>query len=396
MSEPASRRVVVSGWFWGQLATGSGQYVHALVEYLPEVGASDTYTLVLPKARFPNGLEDGPAIHGAWQCRLVATPFDRIDENLAKLWFEQVSFPYLCRRIRADLAFVPYWGAPAWHPCRVAVTVHDLIPLLLADYRGGRLQRAYTRLVGWTARRADLVLTDSQSSRSDLVQHLGIPDDKAHAVLLAAGSHYRPIADTAVLEAVRRRYDLPSHFILYLGGFDVRKNVVRLVQAYARLVHDPSVQDPDLGGLDSVESDAIPRLVIAGSLPAKDSAFAPDPRLAAETAGVADRVRFAGWVDEADKPAIYNLADVFVFPSLYEGFGLPVAEAAACGVRVVTSDRSSLPEVAPEAILVDPEDETGLARGIVQALRAPAQPRKRSARSWRDVAAETARVWQGG
>jgi glycosyltransferase involved in cell wall biosynthesis len=104
---------------------------------------------------------------------------------------------------------------------------------------------------------------------------------------------------------------------------------------------------------------------------------------------VADRVHFSGWMEEADKPALYSLASLFVFPSLYEGYGLPVAEAAACTTPVVTSNRSSLPEVAPDALLVDPEDVDALAAAMAQALAASRPPSSAQRRTWRDVAHET-------
>ena len=106
----------------------------------------------------------------------ASTPFDRLNTNLAKLWFEQVTFPRACRRLRADVAFVPYWGSPWWQPCPVVVTVHDLIPLLLPLYRGG-CSSVDTALVSRTARRAAAVLTDSEASRRDIIAHLGIPAD---------------------------------------------------------------------------------------------------------------------------------------------------------------------------------------------------------------------------
>ncbi|MCB0202931.1 MAG: glycosyltransferase family 4 protein, partial [Anaerolineae bacterium] len=222
--------------------------------------------------------------------------------------------------------------------------------LLLPAYRGGSLQRAYTWLVSRTARRAHLVLTDSEASRRDITEHLGIAPGLVHAVLLAADESFRPVTDPAELARVRARYALPDRFILYLGGFDVRKNVPRLIQAYARWSRQ---ELPTFGKVGNSEA---PHLVIAGKLPAADTSFTPDPRRVATEEGVADQVHFTGWVDEADKPALYSLASLFAFPSLYEGFGLPAAEAAACGTPVLTSNRSSLPEAAPSAILVDPED----------------------------------------
>ena len=126
-----------------------------------------------------------------------------------------------------------------WRPCPVVVTVHDLIPLLLPLYRGGALQRAYTWLVSRTARRVAAVLTDSESSKCDIVAHLGIEPERIHAIHLAADPRYRPITDPAELGCVRAKYGLPAEpFLLYLGGFDARKNVVRMIEAYGRMVRD--------------------------------------------------------------------------------------------------------------------------------------------------------------
>ncbi|NTW00824.1 MAG: glycosyltransferase family 4 protein, partial [Oscillochloris sp.] len=109
---------------------------------------------------------------------------------------------------------------------------------------------------------------------------------------------------------------------------------------------------------------------------------------------IADHVQFTGWIDEADKPALYSLASVFVFPSLYEGFGLPVAEAAACGTRVLTSNRSSLPEVDPAAVLVDPENDAALAQGLAQIFTAQRTVGSSLGRGWQQVARETSAAWQ--
>lgn len=389
-----SKKVVVNGWFWGQLATGSGQYLHALARYLSEVGANDTYTLVLPQARFSERPSGSSTLPHVWQSILIATPFDRVNENLAKVWFEQVAFPMACRQTKADVAFVPYWGSPGWRPCRTAVTVHDLIPFVLPAYRGGLSQRLYTWLVSWTARRADVVLTDSQFSRSDIIQHLHISEERVHAVLLAADEQYRPITDPAELRRVQQKYHLPHRFILYLGGFDVRKNIPRLVRSYARFLRE---RDPtsDLGGLPRPpRSDEVPFLVIAGKLPEADTDFTPDPRRLVAEEGIDDQVQFTGWVDEADKPALYSLASLFVFVSLYEGFGLPVAEAATCGTPVLTSNRSSLPEADPAAFLVDPEDDAALAQGMAQALTEQRTLGSGLGRGWQQVAQETWRAWQ--
>jgi len=313
-------RIVVNGWFLDQLTTGSGQYLAALTGWLPRVAGGNELILVEPAN---GGNTEHPISNTRYPIPVsrtqVRTPFDSLSANLAKLWFEQVTFPRTCRRLSADVAFVPYWGSPWWRPCPVVVTVHDLIPLLLPLYRGGLLQRAYTWLVTRTARRAQAVLTDSEASKRDIVTHLGIPAGRVHAIHLAADPRFRPVTDPAELARVRSRYQLPDEpFLLYLGGFDARKNVARMIKAYAKIA----------GGVKGQRSKV--RLVIAGALPAADSAFTPDPRRMVEKLGIGEQVHFTGWVDEADKPALYSMALGTVFVSEYEGFGLPVLEAVGC------------------------------------------------------------------
>jgi len=361
-------RIVINGWFSEQLTTGSGQYLTALLEWLPRVGGEHEFVVVgageavnrqiansksanqqISKTTDPRISEsanqlmmnresqDEPS-HTQHATRITfhASRFthhvSRLSPNLAKLWFEQIAFPHACRRLRADVAFVPYWGSPLWRPCPVVVTVHDLIPLLLPLYRGGPLQRAYTSLVSRTARRADAVLTDSAASKRDIVAHLGIGPERVHAIHLAADPRYRPVTDPAELARVRAKYGLPAEpFLLYLGGFDARKNVVRMIEAYGRVIRGQGSGVRDQGTPDSCLLTPVSclRLVIAGQLPTTDTPFAPDPRPVVARLGLADRVHFTGWVDEADKPALYALALGSVFVSEYEGFGLPVVEGMA-------------------------------------------------------------------
>jgi glycosyltransferase involved in cell wall biosynthesis len=345
-------RIVVNGWFLDQLATGSGQYLAALTAWLPHAGAAHDLILVIPRSSQPvNGkghtasgslqssmVNRQTSIAPGWQTIEASTPFDAFHRHLAKLWFEQVAFPRACWRLRADVALAPYWGSPWWRPCLTVVTVHDLIPLLLPLYRGGPLQRAYTGLVARTARRAHAVLTDSEASRRDVIEHLRIPPDRVHAVHLAAGEPYRPVGDPAELARVRAKYRLPeTPFLLYLGGFDARKNVVRMIEGYARMTMDhrrSTIGTDARAGMGDAEQPMV-GLVIAGRLPGRDSAFAPDPRLVVEQLGLGDRVHFTGWVDEADKPVLYSLARGALYLSEYEGFGLPVLEAMACGCPLV-------------------------------------------------------------
>ncbi|MEA3345620.1 MAG: glycosyltransferase family 1 protein [Chloroflexota bacterium] len=329
-------RIAINASFWEQEHTGSGQYLHRLVAKLRELSPHDEFLLLSP----------------AWITSSlplkVITPFDRLSDDLAKLWFEQVAFPRACQRLGADIAHVPYF-APLLRPTApTLVTIHDLIPLLLPAYRGSALVRLYTWLAAQAAHRADLILTDSYASRRDIIRHLGVLSDRVRVVHLAADSAYRPIFQRAQLEDTRRKYDLPRSYLLYLGGFDQRKNVALLLRAFARIAADCQAW-----------------LVVAGKLPEEDTPFTPDPRRITRELDIVERVSFTGWVSEEDKPALYSGARAFLFPSQYEGFGLPPLEAMACGTPVIGGDRGSLPEVIGEGgIMVPPDDVSALAEAM--------------------------------
>jgi glycosyltransferase involved in cell wall biosynthesis len=313
----ASIHIAVNGWFFKQLTTGHGQYLHHLLAYLPQLKSSVKISLLAPLPNLPDRISAWPGVD------VIALRLPPLPKNLAKLWWEQVTAPWAARRLHADVLWTPYWSAPLWSPCAVVVTVHDLIPVLLPAYRGGRLQQFYTALVCHTSRHADALLTVSHASAHDLIQHLGAPAERVQVVYHGPNQEHLGAVDGELLARVQQKYNLPERFFLYLGGFDIRKNLRATMAAYCRYL--------DLGGDPAV------RLVIAGSLPATDSAFAPDPRKIAVELQLDEQVQFCGWVDEADKPALYHLATAFVFPSLYEGFGMMVLEAMQAGAPVVTS-----------------------------------------------------------
>lgn len=308
--------VVVNGWFLGQSAAGSGQYTDHLLTHLPLADPRTRWTVLCP-GRPAAALPAHPQL----VCQSI--PLISLPRQLAKLWWEQVTMPRQARKLGADVLWIPYWAAPWWQPIPTVVTVHDLIPLLLADYRGGQLNRLYTRLVSATARRADRVLTVSLASARDIASHLDIPARDivpVHHGPNQAG-HFTP--DPTTTQTIRAKYGLPQRYFLYLGGFDVRKNVAGILAAYARFLERGG--DPDIG------------LVIAGKLPDAHTKFAPDPRRLAADLGLLDKITFTGWVDEADKPGLYALSLGFLFPSHYEGFGMMVLEAMQAGTPVVTS-----------------------------------------------------------
>lgn len=334
-------KIALNAWFIDRRTTGSGQYLtHLLDEYSARY-SNHTFLLCGSQPQSPIPLAD------CCQWQTLRTPFDRLHDHLAKVWFEQIAFSRAAHRWGADLIHVPYWASPLHAAVPTIVTIHDLIPLLLPEYSGGMLGRLYTRLVAASARRATRVLTDSQASRRDIIQHLRIPAGRIDTTLLAPDAHFAPVTDPDEIDHVRRKYGLPSRYLLYLGGFDVRKNVTGILHAFARL-----------------EQTEV-KLVLAGKLPAQDTAFFPGPQRIADELGIAGRVHLAGWIDEADKPALYSAALGFVFPSWYEGFGLPPLEAIACGTPAIVSDAGSLPEVVGEAgLCVEAENVEALAEAM--------------------------------
>jgi glycosyltransferase involved in cell wall biosynthesis len=267
---------------------------------------------------------------------------------------------------------------------RVVTTIYDLSFVVHPEFHlEANIQHC---LAGTRAalERADAILAISEYTRRDLVERLGADPDRIVVTPLAHDPTYAPVREPARLAAVRRRYRLPEHFILFVGTMEPRKNLTRLVQAYAAL------------------PDALQRevsLVIAGGKGWLSESLHRD--LAEQIP--ADRLQFIGYVRDADMAALYSLATIFAYPSLYEGFGLPVLEAMACGAPVLTSNTTSLPEVTGgAAVLVPPTDSEAIADGLTTLLenadlraQLTARGLARSARfSWDQCARETLAVYE--
>jgi glycosyltransferase involved in cell wall biosynthesis len=378
-------RLGINGFFRNRETTGSGQYVHHLVDGLLRLPVGPECVLFRPgrSERRQNPMDTA----GRMQEFFLAPPIP-LTENLSKVWFEQISFPRACLDQQINVAHVPYFAPPLRYGRGMVVTIHDLIPLILPAYRGSFLVRLYTRLVAAGARQARAIITDSEASRQDILDLLNVPPAQVHVVYLAASEMFKPVGDAQTLEMTREKYNLPQEYILYLGGFDQRKNVATLILGFARMIENTGAKA---------------HLVIAGRPPTQNSAFFPDPRPTVERAGVQERVSFIGWVPEEDKPALYSEAEMFVFPSLYEGFGLPPLEAMSCGAAVIASDRGSLPEIVGEAgLLVDPLDVDGLAAAMTALAEDKGRRAELAAKgldraqrfSWQKTVAETLEVYR--
>jgi glycosyltransferase involved in cell wall biosynthesis len=332
-------RLAFNALFLDHPGTGTGVYTTNVLRVLAQLSHERDYHLM------PFGTTVRKMV-GAGLPELVAlpTPFDGRQENLAKVWFEQMALPHGARLGRADVLYAPYFSLPLASATNGVITVHDMIPLLWPEYAPSRPIQAYFRLVSAAARHAAALITVSHHARQDVVRLLGVPPERVHVAYEGTDPRFQPIADDALLAAVRQRYHLPPRFALYLGGGDTRKNINVLLDALAAM--NPS------------QATATPPLVIVAPARASYSALFPDVR--SKAAGLrlgSDRVQFINWIEEEDKPALYAAAEVFCFPSLYEGFGLTPLEAMACGTAVLCSQATSLPEVVGDGgLLLDPTD----------------------------------------
>ena len=336
--------VAFNAYFWNQPATGTGQYLRQLVTHLDRLVSDLEITLIYPHADEPQQVPPTVHVHRA----------PTRAGHLGKVLFEQIAFPRACQVVGADLAHVPHWGSPLHTPLPVVVTIHDLITVRRREYRRRPAARLYSALVAAAAREAAHVIAVSHFSRQEILDHLGIPEERVTAIHSAPAPHFSAQSDLLLDMAVQRKYDLPDLFVLYLGGYLAHKNVPTLLAAYTYVAQALGEEYP---------------LVLAGRRPDGPSPSIPDYDQIIDRAGLEKYVRWLGYVDEEDKPALYRAALCFAFPSRYEGFGFPPLEAMASGVPVVTTDAASLPEVVGDgAFTVDPDDERAMAGAIISLL----------------------------
>jgi len=348
-------RLALNGWFYDQPHTGSGQYLRWLLHYMPD---DVEVTLIVPHSNQQSAISNPQLAishRPSAKFRIANYQLPITNNNLGKVYFEQIAFPKTCADLKVPLAHIPYWAPPLNSPVPFVVTVHDIMPLWLPEYNDSIKLRLYNALVSAASQGANHIIADSESSRQDIIQHLRLPQEKVTSILLAASPEYFPRLGAFVDIAARQKYNLPEAYVLYLGGFHPRKNVRQLLEAWTWASDSIGEQYP---------------LVIAGALPPKSDRFYDDLESYAKELNVADTVRFIGAVDEDDKAAIYRGAACFVFPSRYEGFGLPPLEAMACGTPVVTTAFSSIPEVVGAAayLVEDPDNTRELGAAILSVI----------------------------
>lgn len=316
-------------------SAGVHQYILHLLRHLANVEGNLRVTALLgAKALKPGADLDFLRSH-----RNTSRPAARI------LW-EQLTQPDVLRRIGADLAHGPVFVGPLVSPCPVVTTIHDLSFIRFPDLFRPAKRLYLTVMTRLSAHRARHLIAVSEHTASESVALLSVPRDKISVVYHGVDPVFRPLP-AAEVAAFRERRDLPERFILFVGTLEPRKNLIRLIEAFAHIYDGRS-----------------PLVLAGGKGWLCDDLFAK-----IEALELKDAILLPGYVSNEELPLWYNAATVFAYPSLYEGFGMPVTEAQACGTPVVTSDTSSLPEAGGEAALfVDPHNVDAIAAGLRRIL----------------------------
>jgi glycosyltransferase involved in cell wall biosynthesis len=333
-------RIGLNAVFLDERSFGIGEYIHNLIERLTHIDRDNEYLVYIAK--------DLRRSFGDTNANFIESPLSGMNpfQRIIKEQF------YWNRRLIGDgidIYHSPFFYMPSGLRQKTVLTVHDLRFTKFPDtYNKARylfLKNAVPRSV----KKADRILASSENTKKDLIDTLKADEKKIRVVYLGVSELFRKISEPGELEDKRRELGLPEKYILFAGEFVKHKNLKRVLGAFAVLKKKRKLPQ---------------RLVLAGAGGQRDSIL----RRAANL-GVGDDVVIAGFMEREDLPYVYNMADVFMFPSLYEGFGLPILEAMACGTPVITSNIGSMPEVAGDAsILVDPYDVSGIERALYSVL----------------------------
>lgn len=357
---------------------GIGRYTRSLVNALARQDESNQFALYVPRDALY--LEDARALPKNY--RIARAPLS--ERYMVAMWQRaRVPVPIDFFTGGADVFYSPDFVLPPTRAPRKILTIHDLSfkrhPETAVPNLKWYLEAAVPRAIA----RADLILADSDATRRDLQEFFNTPPARIQTLYSGYESFFQRVTAANELQRVRAAYALHKPFLLCVGTIEPRKNLARLIEAFSKLKRRRDLE-----------------LVIAGGRGWMYDEIYEAP----QKFGVSAQVRFIGFTPDADLPALYSLAELFVYPSLYEGFGLPVLEALACGAAVVTANNSSLPEVTGDAaLLVEARDVDALVWAIQRLLddhtwreilqnKALAQAKKFS---WDKSAAELKRVLAG-
>jgi len=339
--------------------SGFGFYVKNLVEHLKKVDPNNQYFLIYPDTQ-------------------------KDFTTLQRFIWDQFSFPKKATGAEVDILHQPCFSAPIFYKGKVVLTIHDLISHYFPQNMPSGSRLYFSKWMPLTYNRAQKIIAISENTKKDIIKLLKIPEEKIVVIHSAVGEEFHPIQDEQKIQQVKEKYKTGQKFILDVGTLEPRKNLPFLVKAYNRALKE--------GKIDH-------NLVLTG----KKGWYYESLFVLIKELKLEDKVILPGYVADEDLPVLYNAADLFCFPSLYEGFGFPPLEALSCGTPVIAANNSSIPEVVGEAgILLPIDNEKVWAENITKVLTDSALSQKLSSTgleqaknfSWDKTAQETIKVYE--
>jgi glycosyltransferase involved in cell wall biosynthesis len=371
-------RIGLDGFPLAMPRTGIGHYTFELARALALLSTTDDFELISPLAFDASVLEE--LQDSGSPSNLSTVNPDRT--RFSKRWWS-IGLPLYLRRAQLDLFHGTNYEGPLWNRSATIVTIHDLSLLLHADKHEERLARRARRRLPVAARSSVMIITATESVKREICEHLCVRPERIAVTPYAPRRSFRPVPLEQTIET-RRRLGIEDEFILFVGTIEPRKNLLTLVRAFEEILRHTALR---------------PQLVIVG----REGWLNSDLHSFIERSGIRERLLLTGYVPEADLAALYSSCRVCVYPSLYEGFGLPPLEAMACGAPVITSNIPTIVEtVEASARLVAPTDTRALASAIIELLGDEAERRhlssaglQRAAQfSWERTARQTMDVYR--
>ncbi|HBC97601.1 MAG TPA: glycosyltransferase family 1 protein [Clostridium sp.] len=324
-------------WYRG---TGIGTYTYQLISCLNNIDNINNYLLFMPKS-FRNDI-----------CLKKNFTLNTIPPQNKNSFWEEINIPNKIKYNKIELYHVPQNGVglPVDKNCKFVITLHDVIPYKMPKTVSDRYLKIFFDYIPDIIPKCDGIITVSNFSKKDIIKTFNFPEDKIYVTHLASEDIYKPLDKNVSRYIAKRYYSITGDYILYVGGFSPRKNILGLIESFSKFI--------------SLYKKPV-KLVIAGMKGKSYNIY----KKRTETLNIPDKVIFPGFISMEHLPYIYNAAKLFVYPSFYEGFGLPPIEAMACGVPVITSNTTSLPEVVGNgAFLVNPKDQDDLCQAMLNIL----------------------------
>lgn len=341
MEQKTEMRIGVNLLPFRKQLTGTGRFTQNILSEFAAIDKKNTYFLFLTKTSEPH-------------FSMPAENFFKIVNGLSpnfrliRIGWEQFLLPWQLRRHQIQILFTPSVAIPCWVPCKTVTVIHDLAPFHKSLIKYSKIRAVYVRWATMNAvKRSTAIIAVSENTKREIVRFCHIPEAKIFVSYEGVNEFYHKINSAELIMQTRIKYNLPERFILFVGTLEPGKNLFRLLQAFHQLK----------------KNNLIPhKLVIVG-------AYGWGKIFNNKTQSLKDEIIFTGYVSEQDLQLIYNAAELFILPSLYEGFGLPPLEAMACGTPVIVSNCASLPEVVGDAgLLINPYDINEIAGAILRVL----------------------------